>query len=587
MVNRWTRFALDALSWSVSILMAALFRHDFVLNEVRWSMLSIGIVLAILLQFTIGKSVKMYTGRYGPGTFEEVHTIAVVVGSIGLVLWIATLVGSSYMGLSRSIMIIASFVALLAMLAGRYIERLLMDYRNHPGATASPALLFGAGAMGSHLIRWNGTDPTSPYRFVGIVDDNPAKRHLRIRNVQVLGKLEDLPAIIKATDAKVLVVAIANVPSPVLIRVHDLAKACGIQVKMMPSIRQILENWLRPRDLRDLSVDDLLGRILVDTHVAEVAGYLTGKRVLVTGAGGSIGSQLCVEIKKYSPKELIMLDRDETALQSVQISTAGNGLLTTPDVVLADIRDAECLKQIVGERRPDVVFHAAALKHLPMLEQYPDEAWKTNVLGTLNVLNAAASAGVTTFVNISTDKAANPTSVLGYSKRVAEKLTASIGQKPSMRYISVRFGNVIGSRGSMLPTFMRLIEEGKPLTVTHPDMTRYFMTIPEACQLVIQAGSIGQTGEVLILDMGDPVRILDIAHRMIAMSGQDIEIVFTGLRDGEKLHEELTGTGETTERPYHPKITHAHVSGIEHVELDKGMWDRTIASRHRAGVAAS
>jgi dTDP-glucose 4,6-dehydratase len=231
------------------------------------------------------------------------------------------------------------------------------------------------------------------------------------------------------------------------------------------------------------------------------------------------------------------------------------------------------------------VFHAAALKHLPMLEQYPDEAWKTNVLGTLNVLRAAEAANVSTFVNISTDKAANPTSVLGHSKRVAEKLTAWMAERTGQRYLSVRFGNVIGSRGSMLPTFRKLIEAGGPITVTHPDVTRYFMTIPEACQLVVQAGGIGRRGEVLILDMGEPVLILDVAKRMIAQSGKDIEIVFTGLRHGEKLHEELVGEGEGDERPFHPKISHAHVDTISPEVLDHEGWvarmDLTEAAEER------
>jgi dTDP-glucose 4,6-dehydratase len=311
----------------------------------------------------------------------------------------------------------------------------------------------------------------------------------------------------------------------------------------------------------------------VDTQVDSIAGYLRGKKVLVTGAGGSIGSELCRQIAKYGPAELILLDHDETGLQGTQISISGHGLLNTDDVVLASIRDAESLRLIFEERQPEVVFHAAALKHLPMLEQYPDEAWKTNVLGTLNVLQAARAVGVTTFVNISTDKAANPTSILGHSKRVAEKLTAWAAQETGDRYLSVRFGNVIGSRGSMLPTFTALIEAGGPLTITHPDVTRFFMTIPEACQLVVQAGGIGRPAEVLILDMGEPVRILDVAQRMIDKSGKDIAIVYTGLRPGEKLHEELLGDSELDRRPVHPKISHATVNAISPERLDKSGWD--------------
>lgn len=267
-----------------------------------------------------------------------------------------------------------------------------------------------------------------------------------------------------------------------------------------------------------------------------------------------------------------MLDHDETALQEAQIRIRGNGLLDSQDVVLASIRELAVIDKIFSARKPDVVFHAAALKHLPMLEKFPIEAWNTNVLGTYNVVRAAMEHEVETFINVSTDKAANPTSALGHSKRVAEKITAWAAKETGKPYLSVRFGNVIGSRGSMLPTFQSLIESGGPLTVTHPEVTRYFMTIPEACQLVVQAGGIGRAGEVLILDMGEPVKILDIAKRMIAISGKNIEIVYTGLRDGEKLHEELVGANEELDTPFHAQISHATVDFLAPENMDLNVW---------------
>lgn len=315
------------------------------------------------------------------------------------------------------------------------------------------------------------------------------------------------------------------------------------------------------------------------------AKALRGRRVLVTGAGGSIGSELCRQIMRFEPAELIAVDRDETALQQAQLAISGHGLLDTREVVLADIRDADAIVEIFLERRPDVVFHAGALKHLPMLEQYPREAWKTNVLGTLNVLRASQLVDVDTFVNISTDKAANPTSVLGHSKRLAERLTAWFGATTGKGYVSVRFGNVLGSRGSMLPLFASLLEQGKPLTVTHPDATRYFMSIAEACQLVIQAGAFGRAGEVLILDMGEPVRILDVARQMIERSGRDVEIVFTGLRAGEKLHEELIGTGERAHRPVHPRVSHAIVPPLDPTTADRE-WRYDAAATATASAQA-
>jgi dTDP-glucose 4,6-dehydratase len=407
---------------------------------------------------------------------------------------------------------------------------------------------------------------------VGLLDDDPSKKNLRLRGVPVIGKTKHIAAAAEQTGAKVLVVAVARADSVLLRTLTDRAEEAGLRVAVTASLGSLMSGEQSASDLRDISIEDLIGRTAVDTNVELIAGYVTGRRVLVTGAGGSIGSELCRQLSKFGPSELIMLDRDETGLQLAQLGTAGHGLLDSRDVVLADIREADILNEIFAERQPEVVFHAAALKHLPMLEQYPDEAWKTNVLGTLNVLNAARSVNVETFVNISTDKAANPTSVLGHSKRVAEKLTAWAGEETGKRYLSVRFGNVIGSRGSMLPTFRALIEAGGPLTVTHPDVTRFFMTIPEACQLVVQAGAIGRPGEVLILDMGEPVSILEVAKRMIAMSGKAIEIIFTGLRPGEKLHEELVGVRENLEKPFHPKVAHTRADVITPERLDKAGW---------------
>ncbi|YCH07743.1 polysaccharide biosynthesis protein [Arthrobacter sp. alpha11c] len=427
-------------------------------------------------------------------------------------------------------------------------------------------------------------DAYSGYQPVGLIDDDPSKRNLRLAGVPVLGDSSRLSQIVNESDVEVLIVSIARADSELLRSISDAAAACGIQVKVLPSLSEIMEGRAAPADVRDIAIEDLIGRHPVDTEVASIAGDLKGKRVLVTGAGGSIGSELCRQIVRFEPAELMMLDRDESGLQSAQISIAGHGLLDTKDVVLADIRDPQALEEIFRERRPEVVFHAAALKHLPMLEQYPGEAWKTNVLGTLNVLNAAREAGVSTFVNISTDKAADPTSVLGHSKRLAEQLTAWAAANCGGRYLSVRFGNVIGSRGSMLPTFQTLIAAGRPLTITHPEVTRFFMTIPEACQLVVQAGGIGSPGEVLILDMGEPVRIQDVAERMIAASGKNIEIVYTGLREGEKLHEVLVSHNESDVRPIHPKISHTMAAQLEPDDLDVEAWYQLFADDFETGT---
>ncbi|MGO1538376.1 MAG: polysaccharide biosynthesis protein [Leucobacter sp.] len=576
-------FLLDALAWSLAIFAALVLRFDFNLLRIQWGWTLTLIGVTALLQLFGGWVFWLYRNRYEVGSFDEVRALVVNITSVMVVAWIfAYLVGYGN-GIPRSTMIIAAPIAFSLMGVARYLMRLFAERQLKPGEGAERTLLYGAGYLGVQTAKRLLTDAKASSLPVGFLDDNGVKRNQEVRGVRVLGGLNDLQAAARQSGATTLMVCIGDADSALMRRVDEAAEQAGLRVLVLPPLERILRNSSAISDVRELSIEDLIGRHPVRLETDSIAEYLQDHVVLVTGAGGSIGSELCRQLARFAPRELIMLDRDETALQETQISISGHGLLNTRDVVLADIRDDVALTRVFQERKPDVVFHAAALKHLPMLEQYPDEAWKTNVLGTLNVLNAARASGVGTFVNVSTDKAANPTSVLGHSKRVAEKLTAWMARETGQRYLSVRFGNVIGSRGSMLPTFRALIAAGGPLTVTHPDVTRYFMTIPEACQLVIQAGGIGRLGEVLILDMGEPVRIIDVAKRMIAQSGKPVDIVFTGLRHGEKMHEELVGLGEGNERPFHPKISHAQVDWISPEVLDHAGWVARMNLTDEAG----
>lgn len=567
-----TQYLIDAVAWSLAIVAAAALRFEFDFSRIVWLPLLVVIAVTLLAQVFVGWAFFLYRARHPYGSFAEVRALLAAVLTIGLVVGIPVVIFGTVWSIPRSTMAIAVPLAFVLMGSARYLKRLLVERSITPAEEAERALVYGAGYLGAMTVRRMATDKDSPFLPVGLIDDARSRRNIQHHGVRVRGTGKELARIAEDVRATVVVVAIARADAAFLTRISDEAAAAGLRVMVLPSFTEVLAGRSQLGDLRNLSIEDLIGRHPTDTDVASIAGYISGARVLVTGAGGSIGSELCRQISQFTPAELIMLDHDETGLQATQLSILGHGLLDTKDVVLANIRDADAVHAVFAERRPQVVFHAAALKHLPMLEQYPEEAWKSNVLGTLNVLNAARSVGVTTFVNISTDKAANPTSVLGHSKRMAEKLTAWAAKDTDEKYLSVRFGNVIGSRGSMLPTFTSLIEAGGPLTVTHPDVTRYFMTIPEACQLVVQAGGIGSGAEVLILDMGKPVRILEVAERMIEMSGRDIEIVFTGLRPGEKLHEVLIGEGESDERPVHPKISHARVSELGPDGLDFDLW---------------
>jgi dTDP-glucose 4,6-dehydratase len=580
---RWAyrvlQYAVDAEAWVISLTVAVLFRFDFETGKANWLALGILALLAVVLQAVIGWGLALYRGKHQHGAFHEAQTLLATVGSVAAVLLLVSFVWLNPAGLPRSTPAIALPIAFVLMGGSRHLQRLVTERRIRPSDSAQRTLVYGAGQTGTYLVKRMLSDPESPYLPVGLIDDDPHKRHLRIANLAVLGRGTELVRIAKEKRASAVVLCIARADADFIREISDRADEAGLRMMVLPMLSEILQSGVKITDLRDVAIEDLIGRHPVDTEVASIAGYVAGKRVLVTGAGGSIGSELCRQLTKFSPSELIMLDRDESGLHGVQMSIVGHGLLDSNDVVLADIRDLQALQRIFDARRPQVVFHAAALKHLPMLEQYPSEAWETNVIGTLNVLDVAQRVGVETFVNISTDKAANPASVLGRSKRLAERLTAGAAAETKQAYLSVRFGNVIGSRGSMLPTFIAQIEAGGPVTVTDPEVTRYFMTIPEACELVIQAGAIGRAGEVLILDMGEPVRILDVAQRMIAASGKDVDIVFTGLREGEKLHEDLIGLSELDERPFHEKITHTQAPPLLRSELSPEMWFSEVPAR--------
>ncbi|WP_238695226.1 polysaccharide biosynthesis protein [Ornithinimicrobium flavum] len=497
------------------------------------------------------------------GSFDEVTSVVKTALITALVI-IAIAWATPDVVLPRSVALLAPALAIVLMLAVRFTVRTYRSHRVASNPDGERVIILGAGLAGRRLVHNMLHDDRSEFAPVALLDDARSKRRLKIEGIPVMGTRRDLAAVAERTGAKYLAVAIPRADAELLREIQAQAREAGLQVKTLPPIEQ----WLRQSDpqatdLRDINLEDLLGRRAVELDQDAIAEHITGKVVLVTGAGGSIGSELCRQIQRFSPARLVMLDRDESALHAVQLSMTGRGLLEGDDLLLADIRDAERLEHSFSEICPDVVFHAAALKHLSLLERYPDEAWKTNVLGTLNVLQAASTAGVGTFVNISTDKAASPTSVLGTSKRVAERLTAHFAKHEPGRYVSVRFGNVLGSRGSVIPAFTEQIRRGGPVTVTHPDVERYFMLIPEACQLVLQAGAIGHDGQAMVLDMGTPVKIVDVAKELITLSGEHVDIRFTGLRPGEKLSEVLFASHEVHLPTSHPLMSAVNVPPLD------------------------
>ncbi|HZL05166.1 MAG TPA: nucleoside-diphosphate sugar epimerase/dehydratase, partial [Coriobacteriia bacterium] len=463
----------------------------------------------------------------------------------------------------RAVPVVGGGVALVAMFAVRFLIRSWRSRHIASYESQRRVIVFGAGDAGRRLLRSMMHDDQSGFFPVALLDDDKAKHRLSIDGVRVRGTREDIDAVAHKFEATALVVALPQADAELIRELSDRAAAAGLDILVLPPLRDIIGGQPTSHDLRDVNLEDLLGRRPITMDTTVIAEQLSGRSVLVTGAGGSIGSELCRQIARFGPAKLYLLDRDESGLQATQLSLTGQGLLQGDEIILADIRDENTLRTVFELARPDIVFHAAALKHLPLLETYPLEAFKTNVLGTASVLTAAAEAGVGTFVNISTDKAADPTCVLGYSKRVAEQLTASFSSTQLGSYVSVRFGNVLGSRGSVVHAFTAQIDNGGPVTVTHPDVERFFMLIPEACQLVLEAGSIGANGAVMVLDMGEQVKIVDVAKTLIRLSGRkDIDIIYTGLRPGEKMGEDLFSLSEDHRATTNRLVTSVDVPGL-------------------------
>lgn len=559
--------ACDAAIWLGCLLAAVTGADELGGTDVTRSEVWRAALAVCALSTGSGLLTGLYQGRYQRGSLDEVAGVGMSAGATALSLSAA---GAWLMPGQRApldTVARAAIFAVLAMLGARYLAYAARQRSRAPARAAVKIIIFGAGSAGCQLVHRLAGQRGSEYQPVAILDDDPAKRRLRIRGIPVVGDRDRIAEVAAATGATVLVIAIARASGTVIRDLTAAAEDCGLTPKVIPSVKELLTGGVRIDGVRDPRISDLLGRRPVQTDVAAVAGQFAGRRVLVTGAGGSIGSELCRQLQRFRPAELILLDRDESALHAVQLMLHGQALLDSDETALADIRDPRRVREIFRRFRPQIVFHAAALKHLPLLERYPAEAVQTNILGTQTVLQAAAACGVESFVNISTDKAADPVSVLGYSKRIAERLTAQMAREAAGRYLSVRFGNVLGSRGSVLTALSAQVAAGGPVTVTHPQVSRYFMTADEAVQLVLQAAVIGSDGQVLVLDMGEQVRIADIARRLAAGTAREIDIVFTGLRPGEKLTEDLLGHAELDERPRHPLIRHVLVAPLSPDQL--------------------
>ena len=522
--------------------------------------LTVTALLSLAAYYVFSYFLNLYWRDWEYASVYEVITVvkcvsaAVIVSTIAGIVWFKTLVTWQFVVVLWLLLVCAVGGVRLSMRIFReyFVDSVVME-------NAKPTLIVGAGAAGTLLVRQMLMHPKMRMMPVAFVDDDPEKQRKDIYGVRILGTTKDIEKIVQHMGITKVVIAMPSLPNKKLNEVYDIARKTGAECVILPNIDEVMSGNLHVQQLRNVEIEDLLGRDPVELDQTLIEKQLRGKRILVTGAGGSIGSEICRQVSSFRPKELIILGHGENSIYQLNMELLGKyaeHFRITP--VIADVQDRKRIFEVMEKYRPDVVYHAAAHKHVPLMEINPREAVKNNILGTRNVAEAANHANVKTFVMISTDKAVNPPNIMGATKRLCEMIVQDMATKSeTTKYVAVRFGNVLGSRGSVIPLFKKQIAKGGPITVTHPDIVRYFMTIPEAAQLVIQAGSLARGGEIFVLDMGKPVRIVDLAKNLIRLSGyseDDIEIKFTGLRPGEKMYEELLNEGEINPKQIFPKI---------------------------------
>ncbi|MDQ6423276.1 nucleoside-diphosphate sugar epimerase/dehydratase [Paenibacillus sp. LHD-117] len=480
---------------------------------------------------------------------------------------------AAYQHVSFRLLAAAWLIHLMLVGGSRLIWRIVRGSFNKQSGKRKRTLIVGAGSAGTMLVRQLLSNSDTELYPVAFVDDDPHKQNLDIMGIPVCGSVKGIGERAKELQIDNIVIAIPSLSKKQLYDIYTECARTSAKTQTIPMLEDLATGRISVTQFRDVRVEDLLGREPVELDIDSISGYVTRKVVLVTGAGGSIGSEVCRQISRFLPEKLVLLGHGENSIYAIEMELKEMFKDTNIKFFteIADLQDADKMTAVMLAHRPQVVYHAAAHKHVPLMERNPEEAFKNNVVGTLNTARAASKARVETFVMISTDKAVNPTSVMGATKRLAEMIIQHMDRVSHTNFVAVRFGNVLGSRGSVIPLFQKQIAKGGPITVTHPDMVRYFMTIPEASRLVIQAGALARGGEIFVLDMGEPVRITDLAQNVIRMSGyavEEIGIVYTGIRPGEKLFEEMLKDNEVTEQQVYPKIYIGKASDILYEEIE-------------------
>jgi FlaA1/EpsC-like NDP-sugar epimerase len=560
-LHRMVGYLVDWSAFALSGFLAFELRFDFVLptQYLRSLVVALGIwIIAKAAAFVIGKMDRggwRYTSAYDAVQIVLANTAGSILGGLSLLYFL----GSH--GIPRSVYILDWLLACLLTLGTRLSVRVFVTSRGRKpraGSEQVRTLIYGAGAAGLALLWELRQNDSLMCDVIGLIDDDPSKGHLILQGKRVLGSGEELAVLARKHNIKRVLIAIPSATGPQMVRILQLALDAGVQYKMVPGLGEMIEGAGLGKQLRDVAVEDLLGRKPVYLDQEGIRARIQGEVILVTGAAGSIGSEICRQIARFKPQALVGFDEAETPLFEIERELQQSFPQLVFHAEIGSITHPEALRRVMQRYQPSCLFHAAAYKHVPMMEKHVFAAIENNVFGTWKVAQAAINNGVRDFVMISTDKAVRPTSMMGATKRVAELLIRSLQHEGSTKFVAVRFGNVLGSNGSVVPIFKEQIAAGGPVTVTHPEMCRFFMTIPEASQLVLQAFSIGRGGEVFVLDMGEPVKIVDLARNLILLSGlqpdREIKIQFTGLRPGEKLFEELNLQSESLVATSHEQI---------------------------------
>ncbi|SHI75585.1 NDP-sugar epimerase, includes UDP-GlcNAc-inverting 4,6-dehydratase FlaA1 and capsular polysaccharide biosynthesis protein EpsC [Malonomonas rubra DSM 5091] len=537
-------------------------RFDFAIEGKYWAR---GLVLApvlLAIKLIVFWRFSLFRGWWRYVSMPDLFLIlkANIIASLLFVLYAVVVYRLEHV--PRSVLIMDWAICFMLMGGVRFVTRAFREQYlpmlSFGGEKGTRTLIIGAGDAGQMIAREVRSNSRLHLQLVGFVDDDPQKQKGSFQGLSVLGTSEDLPEIVLKKNIEEVIIAIPSASGQQIRSIVERCHSIEISFKILPGVGELIDGSVSVQQLRNVSLEDLLGRQPIVLDEAEISSYLHKKRVLITGAGGSIGSEICRQVVKFKPEKLILFESAETPLFLIENELVEAHPEAAVIPIIGDVRNPSRINVIFDEQMPQVVFHAAAYKHVPMMENNPAEAVNNNVRGSKLLADAADSFGVETFVMVSTDKAVRPTNVMGASKRAAELYVQSLAQQSKTRFVTTRFGNVLGSNGSVIPTFKEQIKSGGPVTVTHPEVTRYFMTIPEATQLVLQAGSMGQGGEIYLFDMGEPVKIVDLAEELIRLSGfqphEDIEIVYTGLRPGEKLYEELLLAEEGALPTHHEKI---------------------------------